>query len=56
MFNFEKLEVWQQVIDFADIIYNEARAFPSEERFGLTNQLRRSAVSISSKIALNSQL
>jgi four helix bundle protein len=51
MFNFEKLEVWQKAIDFADIIYNETRAFPVEERFGLTNQLRRAAVSISWNIA-----
>ena len=51
MFNFEKLEVWQKAIDFADLIYDETRAFPSEERFGLTNQLRRAAVSISSNIA-----
>jgi four helix bundle protein len=51
MFNFEKLDVWQKAIDFADLIYNETRAFPAEERFGLTNQLRRGAVSISSNIA-----
>src|SRR6059058_785365 len=51
MFNFEKLDVWQKAIDFADLIYNETRAFPAEERFGLTNQLRRASVSISSNIA-----
>jgi four helix bundle protein len=51
MFNFEKLEVWQKAIDFADLIYSETRAFPSDKRFGLTNQLRRAAVSISSNIA-----
>lgn len=51
MFNFEKLEVWQKAIDFADLIYSENRSFPSDERFGLTNQLRRAAVSISSNIA-----
>ena len=51
MFNFEKLEVWQKAIDFAALVYNETRAFPTEERFGLTNQLRRAAVSISSNIA-----
>jgi len=51
MFNFEKLDVWQKAIDFANLVYNETRAFPAEERFGLTNQLRRAAVSISSNIA-----
>ena len=51
MFNFEKLEVWQKAIDLADLVYNETRAFPAEERFGLTNQLRRAAISISSNIA-----
>jgi four helix bundle protein len=51
MFNFEKLDVWQKAIDFADLVYNKTRAFPAEERFGLTNQLRRAAVSISSNIA-----
>jgi four helix bundle protein len=51
MFNFEKLDVWQKAIDFAGLIYTETRAFPGEERFGLTNQLRRAAISISSNIA-----
>jgi len=51
MFNFEKLDVWQKAIDFADLVYNKTRPFPSDERFGLTNQLRRGAVSISSNIA-----
>jgi four helix bundle protein len=51
MFNFEKLDVWQKAIEFADLIYNNTRAFPAKERFGLTNQLRRAAVSISSNIA-----
>ena len=51
MFNFEKLEVWQKAIDFADLIYSETRSFPAEERFGLTNQLRRAAISVSSNIA-----
>lgn len=50
-FNFEKLEVWQKSIDFADLIYSVTRSFPQEERFGLTNQMRRAAVSISSNIA-----
>jgi len=51
MFNFEKLEVWQKAIDFGDLIYFETRRFPSDERFGLTNQLRRAATSVSSNIA-----
>jgi four helix bundle protein len=51
MFNFEKLDVWQTSIDFADLVYATTRTFPTEERFGLTNQMRRAAVSISSKIA-----
>jgi four helix bundle protein len=51
MFNFEKLAVWQKAIDFADLVYKHTRRFPADERFGLTNQMRRAAVSISSNIA-----
>ena len=51
MFNFEKLETWQKAIAFADDVYQMTGAFPSDERFGLTNQMRRAAVSISSNIA-----
>ena len=47
MFKFEKLNVWQKALDFADFIYSELSSFPPEERFGLTNQIRRAAVSIS---------
>jgi four helix bundle protein len=51
MFNFEKLDVWQKAITLADVIYNDTRSFPADERFGLTNQMRRSIVSVSSNIA-----
>jgi four helix bundle protein len=51
MFNFEKLEVWQKAITLADVIYGQTRNFPADERFGLTNQMRRSVVSVSSDIA-----
>ncbi len=51
MFNFEKLETWHEAIAFADLVYLLTRDFPSEERFGLTNQMRRAAVSISSNVA-----
>lgn len=51
MFGFERLEVWEKAINFADTVYSVTREFPSDERFGLTNQMRRAAVSISSNIA-----
>ena len=51
MFNFEKLEVWHEAIALADAVYSITKAFPDDERFGLTNQMRRAAVSISSNIA-----
>src|SRR6266702_6960306 len=51
MFNFEKLDVWQKAVALADVVYSQTRKFPAEERFGLTNQIRRAAVSISSNIA-----
>lgn len=51
MFDFEKLDLWHKAIAFGDTIYSLTRPFPPEERFGLTNQMRRGAVSISSNIA-----
>jgi four helix bundle protein len=51
MFKFEKLSVWQKSIAFADLIYTATRPFPVDERFGLTNQIRRAATSIASNIA-----
>ena len=51
MFNFERLDVWQKSIDFADLVYRVTRSFPDDERFGLTSQMRRAAVSTSSNIA-----
>ncbi len=51
MFNFEKLEAWQKAITFAELVYAATRDFPAEERFGLTSQMRRAAVSVSANIA-----
>ena len=51
MFGFQKLDVWVKAVEFADETYRVTKLFPADERFGLTNQLRRAAVSISSNIA-----
>jgi four helix bundle protein len=51
MFNFEKLDVWREAIEFAELVYAVTKSFPGDERFGLTNQMRRAAVSVSSNIA-----
>jgi four helix bundle protein len=45
------LEVWRDGLDLVSAIYRLTSSFPSDERFGLTAQLRRAAVSIPSNIA-----
>ena len=47
----EKLDIWKLSIDFVTRIYKTTQSFPSEEKFGLTNQMRRAAVSTPSNIA-----
>ena len=49
--SYKDLTVWQKAIDLAESIYRITALFPNEERFGLINQMRRCAVSISSNIA-----
>jgi four helix bundle protein len=49
--DFRDLIVWQRSVDFAVEVYQITRAFPADERFGVTAQLRSAAVSISSNIA-----
>jgi four helix bundle protein len=51
MFRFEKLAVWHRAVEFAGVVYKTTRSFPDDERFGLTSQMRRASVSISSNIA-----
>jgi four helix bundle protein len=47
----EKLEVWRDAMDFVEAVYRFSTSFPADERYGLTAQLRRAAVSIPSNIA-----
>jgi len=50
-FSFEKLNVWKDSVSFVKSIYTITQSFPSEEKFGLINQLRRASVSIASNLA-----
>lgn len=49
--DFEQLHVWQKAADLAKIIYDITKSFPDSERFALTDQIQRSAVSVSANIA-----
>ncbi len=49
--SYRDLEVWQRGLAVAKEIYTVTTAFPTAERFGLVNQMRRAAVSISANIA-----
>ena len=51
MFRFEKFDVWHKAIQFAGQVYKATADLPADERFGLTSQMRRASVSISSNIA-----
>ena len=49
--NFHELIVWQKTHKLALHIYQITKTFPRDEQFGLTSQIRRSSVSVSSNIA-----
>lgn len=51
LFNFEKLTVWQDARKFTSGIYDVTDKFPDREKFGLSSQIQRSAVSIAANIA-----
>jgi four helix bundle protein len=51
MHQFKELDIWKRSRSFSSKIYNITSHFPESEKFGLTNQLRRSSVSIPSNIA-----
>src|SRR5688572_11682711 len=48
--SFRSLKVWQTAMDLVEEIYKATTVFPRDERFGLTAQIRRAAVSIPSNI------
>ncbi len=49
--SYKVLLAWQRAMEFVTQTYRSTSAFPADERFGLTSQLRRAAVSIPSNIA-----
>ncbi|MBI9055730.1 MAG: four helix bundle protein [Bacteroidales bacterium] len=51
MKDFKKLNVWQKSMELVTSVYKISRDFPIEEKYGLTSQITRSAVSIPSNIA-----
>lgn len=49
--NFKELKIWSEAISLVNTIYALVRLFPPEERYGIAQQMYRSAVSIPSNIA-----
>jgi len=48
---YKDLDAWKQAMDLVEHCYRVSKGFPRDERFGLTSQLRRAAVSIPSNVA-----
>ena len=51
MKTFRELIVWQKAMSFVTEVYQVSKQFPKDETFGLTSQIKRSAVSIPSNIS-----
>ena len=51
MHDFKSLRIWKESMDLVEDIYKVSSNFPKEEKYGLTSQIRRSAVSVPSNIA-----
>lgn len=49
--SYRDLDVWKKSIDLVEAVYKASSSWPGEERFGLTNQARRAAVSIPANLA-----
>ena len=49
--HYKELLVWQKGMNLAKLVYKLTMRFPAEERYGLTSQLRRAAISVPSNIA-----
>ena len=50
-YGFQRVIAWQKAHEFVLLVYRISKHFPDDERFGLTSQLRRAAVSIEANIA-----
>lgn len=50
-YNFYRLEVWKLGMELVNDVYQVTKNFPSEEKFGLTSQIRRAAISVPLNIA-----
>jgi four helix bundle protein len=50
-YSFESLKAWQYSKELAKTVYQITKGFPADERYGLTSQMRRSAVSVPTNIA-----
>ena len=51
LYNFQRVKAWQKSHDYVLSVYLVTKHFPNEEKFGLTSQFRRAAVSIAANIA-----
>jgi len=51
VYSFEKLDVWQEAHLLVKEIYRVTESFPNSEKYGLSNQIQRAAVSVVSNIA-----
>lgn len=53
--SYQDLEVWRQSMDLAETVWRLSARFPTQERYGMTSQLRRAATSVPANIAEGAQ-